>query len=90
MKGVRLFISGDVQGVGFRAWTLRQAKALGLNGWVKNREDGTVEVFAEGEEDRLQNLLSKCRKGPDVSWVEHVDVKWETASGAFLTFVIKK
>lgn len=44
----RLTVRGRVQGVGFRAWTVREAKALGLDGWVRNRRDGTVEVLACG------------------------------------------
>ena len=50
MKRIHLIISGDVQGVGYRAWTKRQAKDLGIVGWVKNREDKAVELVGEGEE----------------------------------------
>lgn len=77
MKRVHLFIHGDVVGVGFRAWTVRTAKELKLTGWVKNREDKTVEVIAEGEEKILEEFIKRCHHGPEVAWVERVEEKWE-------------
>jgi acylphosphatase len=61
---VRLHIEGRVQGVGFRWWTVRQARALGLTGWVRNRRDGTVEVLAIGEPTALEALVDACGRGP--------------------------
>lgn len=83
MKRVHLIISGDVQGVGYRAWVLRYAKGKGLTGWVKNREDGAVEVVAEGSKNALEELISYCEKGPEVAWVERVTSTWGVATGEF-------
>lgn len=88
MKRVHCIISGDVVGVGYRAWVLRQAKALGLVGWVKNRDDKTVELMAEGNPSDLKELLSRCRRGPDVAWVEHIKMKWLPVSGEFFDFAV--
>ncbi|HUD20089.1 MAG TPA: acylphosphatase [Patescibacteria group bacterium] len=88
MKRVHLVVSGDVQGVGFRAWARRQAKELGLTGWVKNREDDTVEIVSEGAKDRLDEFVKLCQSGPEISWVERVDITWENATNEFLEFEV--
>ncbi len=67
------FISGRVQGVAFRAWTLREAEALGLRGWVRNLPDGRVELDAAGEEAAVAALLRACERGPDYARVERVE-----------------
>ena len=77
MKRVRLIISGDVLGVGYRAWARRQMKALGVTGSVENREDNTVELIAKGEQSALEKLITACKKGPDVAWVERVEVYYQ-------------
>jgi acylphosphatase len=88
MKRVRLVISGDVIGVGFRAWVRRLAQDNHLTGWVKNREDNTVEIVAEGNEQQLQQLIKMCQRGPDVAWVEAVSVSWLPARHDFLDFTV--
>ena len=88
MKCVRLVISGDVVGVGYRAWVSRQAKDLELAGWVKNREDDSVELVAEGQQEALVRLITACKKGPDVAWVKRVDVTWQRAGGEFADFEV--
>ncbi len=92
MKRVHMIISGDVQGVGFRAWALRYAQGKSLTGWVKNRRDGTVEMVAEGEREILEDLVKRAHQGPDVAWVESVDVAWEEAgageAGEFVSFEV--
>ncbi len=85
---VHITISGDVQGVGFRAFVLRQAQDLRCVGWVKNRDDGAVESLAEGEREALEELMKACKRGPEVAWVKHVEVRWEKAMGEFVTFEI--
>ena len=85
---VHLVISGDVIGVGYRSWAKRRAKDLQLVGWVKNREDRTVELVAEGSKETLKELITSCKKGPDVAWVEHVDVVWQKVSGGFVDFEV--
>jgi acylphosphatase len=69
-------VRGRVQGVGFRWFVRERASALGLAGWVRNREDGTVEVAAEGAPeaiDRLRELLARGPRGADVSAVDPLD-----------------
>lgn len=88
MKRVRLVISGDVQGVGFRAWVLRQADNLQLIGWVRNRDDGSVEVVAEGPTTQLNELVKRCGRGPDVAWVQKTKVEWSGATGEYSSFEV--
>ena len=61
---VRLLISGRVQGIGFRYWAESEAKRLGLDGWVRNIADGTVEILAIGDREALGQLAEACRHGP--------------------------
>ena len=74
MSTIRLRISGAVHGVGFRAFILREARALALKGWVRNRADGTVEVLASGGQGALETLAARCRAGPFGARVENVSV----------------
>jgi acylphosphatase len=78
---VHLFISGFVQGVGFRAFIKHQANNLGIAGWVKNIPDGRVEAVAEGEREKLTKLINFCRQGPAASQVKSVEVFWEEKEG---------
>ena len=68
----RLLVTGRVQRVGYRDWTVRNARELGLTGWVRNLSDGRVEVLADGDEDSLHRLLEALRTGPRLATVEHV------------------
>lgn len=88
MKRLHLIISGDVQGVGYRAWVVDQAQDLRLVGWVKNREDGMVEVVAEGEKKELEKLIMDCHDGPDIAMVETVDATWEKSTDEFVGFEV--
>src|SRR5207253_9055507 len=63
-RSVRLRITGRVQGVGYRAWAMRQASALGLRGWVRNRSDGSVEVLLIGGDEAVERMIERCRQGP--------------------------
>ena len=73
-KCVRLRIEGLVQGVGYRAWVEVTARGLGLDGFVRNRRDGGVEVLVRGDEERLADLIAECRKGPFGSRVDMIKV----------------
>lgn len=88
MKRVHLIISGFVQGVGYRAWCKRIATHLGVVGWVKNREDGTVEAVAESKKELLLKFIEECKKGPDVGYVEDMKVRWEEPVGEFTDFQV--
>jgi acylphosphatase len=72
MSVIRLTISGHVQGVCYRAATWEKAHALGITGWVKNCPDGSVEIHAEGAEEKLNELEKWCWDGPPASEVESV------------------
>ena len=61
---VRTVITGRVQGVGFRAWAHEQAERHGLEGWVRNRRDGSVEAVFSGPSDHVEAMLRDCRRGP--------------------------
>ena len=63
-KTVRLRITGNVQGVGYRIWATRTAAGLGLRGWVRNRLDGSVEALATGAPEQIAVLIEACRRGP--------------------------
>ncbi len=70
-------VSGRVQGVFFRMFVVREAKALGVAGRVRNLPDGRVEVIAEGEKEKLNKLIEKLRQGPPAAIVEKVQVEWD-------------
>lgn len=74
---VRAVISGRVQGVWFRAWTVQEASARGLDGWVRNRSDGSVEAVFAGPPDQVGDMLRACQQGPDAARVSDVAVTEE-------------
>ncbi|MFW6385143.1 MAG: acylphosphatase [Halodesulfurarchaeum sp.] len=78
---VRVFVSGRVQGVFFRATTRERARETGVDGWVKNREDGRVEAVFEGPEDAVESMVDWCREGSPTARVEDVDVTYEDPRG---------
>jgi len=69
-----LAIRGRVQGVGYRAFVEEEATALGLDGWVRNRRDGTVEAVIAGPGEAVEAMIAACRKGPFSARVDGVDV----------------
>jgi acylphosphatase len=73
----RLVIRGRVQGVGFRHATAGAAAECGVAGWVRNRVDGTVEVFVQGDADPVARAIAWCRRGPPAARVTAVDVAEE-------------
>jgi acylphosphatase len=89
MKICHIFISGFVQGVGFRQFVLRQAQHLRLTGWVKNLPDNRVEALFQGPKETIEKVIFICRKGPFLSEVKDVNVVWEDKSEeTFKTFEI--
>ncbi|MDD5749069.1 MAG: acylphosphatase [Actinomycetota bacterium] len=73
----RVRIEGRVQGVFFRAETLRVARMLSLGGWVRNMPGGSVEAVFEGDEEKVKAGIEWCRKGPSHARVEKVSISWE-------------
>ena len=71
----RLRIHGRVQGVYYRGWTIDAAEKLGLDGWVRNRMDGTVEALVAGPAIAVEALIASCRKGPSAARVDLVEVE---------------
>lgn len=88
-KKVVLRIFGKVQGVFFRLSAKDLADKLALTGWVRNEEDGTVKIVAEGEKEKLQKLLNWCRQGSRYAKVEDIKVAWEKYQGEYENFQIK-
>ena len=82
-------ISGRVQGVGYRYFVYEHASPLGLTGWVRNLQDGRVEVLAEGSTEALESLLTDLKSGPGGSRVSEVKANWSPASGEFNLFSIE-
>ncbi len=72
-KSVVISIHGRVQGVWFRAWTVENAVRHGLRGWVRNREDGSVEALFCGPESAVDEMIEACRRGPRSARVERID-----------------
>ena len=71
----RLAIAGRVQGVGYRDWAMETAQRLGLNGWVRNRIDGSVEALVVGDDEAVGKMIEACRRGPVLARVDAVDVE---------------
>lgn len=83
-------ITGDVQGVGFRFFAERQARRLGLDGYVRNRYDGAVEVEAEGTAEALEQFLNDLRQGPRAARVQDVAVSWSAYRGDLGPFGVRR
>lgn len=89
MKHLKLIITGRVQGVGFRSETVEMAKSLGITGYVRNEEDGSVAVEAEGTNTDLEILRDWCKKGPEGSDVEKLEEKWSDEFKDYLDFKVR-
>jgi acylphosphatase len=74
-KAVRVIIMGRVQGVWFRAWTRDDAARLGLDGWVRNRADGSVEALFAGPAAAVDEMVRLCWDGPPYAAVDHVEAR---------------
>jgi acylphosphatase len=81
MRRIRAIVSGRVQGVSYRASTAMVARRLGLAGWVRNLDDGSVELEAEGPDEAVAKLVQWCHQGPPAARVTSVVVEERTAMG---------
>ena len=84
----RAVVYGLVQGVNYRYFVQRHAESIGLTGYARNLDDGSVEVVAEGEKDKMAQLIAKLKAGPRAARVERVDVEWGEYSGKYRQFDI--
>jgi len=82
-------VSGKVQGVGFRDFVTRAAKVYGLNGFVRNKEDGTVEVCAQGVPDELKQFIEELNEGSVLAKVESVGIDWRTTRDVCTDFEVR-
>lgn len=82
-------IFGEVQGVFFRYHTQQMAHRLGLTGFVRNEQDGSVYIIAEGLEEKLKELIIWCHKGPKEARVTKVDVEWKESNGEYSDFQVR-
>ena len=76
-KSVRLYIDGTVQGVFFRMFVKENAERYNVKGFVRNLEDGKIEVFLEGNVDEVSKMIELCRKGPKHAQIRNVEIKPE-------------
>ena len=86
---INIRVFGQVQGVFFRAGVQSEAKRLDLFGWVMNHSDGSVELIAEGELSKLEQLLEWCMAGPAEASVSHCEYVWQENKNEFTTFEIR-
>jgi acylphosphatase len=89
LASLQAIVSGHVHGVFFRAFVESRAEDLKLTGYVRNRYDGTVEVMAEGERERLEKLVHYLETGPPAARVDKVDAKWAEYRGLFRNFQVR-
>ncbi len=89
MKRVRVFISGRVQGVGFRHFTRVNARELEIYGWVKNLPDGRVEAVFQGSEQSVETMLERCRRGPRSARVSEMTVEEERTDPSMTSFSVR-
>lgn len=82
-------ITGRVQGVGFRHFTRQNASQYGLRGWVRNENDGSVRLEAEGPREDLEKLLDAVQQGPRMARVDDVSADWKKAQGEFDGFSVR-
>ncbi len=81
-----ILVFGRVQGVFFRDHTQKWASSLELTGWVRNLRAGQVEVLAEGDKEKIEELINRLKQGPPLALVEKVDIGWEEYTGEFNNF----
>lgn len=87
MKQAHVFISGYVQGIGYRQYVKSNAQKRGITGWVRNSEDGGVEAVFQGDEKNIEEFIGICRAGPMLAEVKHIGFEWEEGE-ALTNFMI--
>lgn len=82
-------VKGYVQGVGYRFFAIRKAKEYNITGWVKNLDDGSVQVVAEGERSIIEEFIKDLKIGPHSASVSDIDIRWEKYTGEFKDFEVR-
>lgn len=77
-KSVRLYIDGTVQGIFFRMFVKENAERHNVKGFVRNLENGKIEIFLEGDVDNVNKVIELCKKGPRHAQIRHVQIKPES------------
>jgi acylphosphatase len=90
LSSVKVIITGQVQGVMFRNFTCQKALSLGITGWVRNMADGRVEVVAEGQYNKLEELIKLLKQGPPQASVQKTSITRGTYSGKYADFEIRR
>jgi len=88
-KCLHATVIGRVQGVSFRYYVVELAGSLNLNGWVRNKWNGSVEVTAEGSYPNLETLLQALREGPSMARVDDICYEWQAYTGVFKDFQVR-
>jgi acylphosphatase len=86
---IHIWVTGHVQGVGFRAFVQQSGVQFGLTGWVRNLGYDTVETVAEGSRDKLVDFAKAVKNGPRAARVNEARMEWELATGEFQNFGVK-
>jgi len=87
---VHMFVSGRVQGVFYRKHIQERARSLHITGWVKNTIDDRVEIVAEGEKEKIKQLLKECKEGSSLAKVQHIEVEYKNFTGEFSDFKVRE
>ena len=90
MRRVHIIVHGQVQGVNFRRHTAQKAKELGVHGYVRNLPDNAVEVVAEGNAEKVEELIAFCRRGPSMAVVTEVIVEEEKPKRDMQAFEVRR
>ena len=88
MVAVHISVYGEVQGTGFRTWSKEQAEKLNLSGWTRKASDGSIEIFSQGEEEKINDFVSICWDGPNMAFIDEVLVKDTNPDDSFSVFEI--
>ncbi|MEJ5224815.1 MAG: acylphosphatase [Anaerolineales bacterium] len=89
IKRAHVWVTGRVQGVGFRAFVQQSAAYIGVTGWVRNVGWNTVEAVAEGTPEQVTQFVTAVKTGPRASRVDESRIEWETPTGEFRSFEIR-
>ena len=88
MIAVHISVYGEVQGTGFRTWSKEQADKFSLSGWTRKASDGSIEIFSQGEEEKINDFVSICWDGPNMAFIDEVLVKDTNPDDSFSVFEI--